>query len=67
MNPFGKKLTDEEDVEMRKDKIELNRMSRRKTGMKIACRGKTEGVLECETSEGRCPDFDECHADADKK
>lgn len=56
-----KRLSDEEVVELRSEKIELNRKSRRQTGMKIACIGKSQGLLECETSEGRCPDFEICH------
>lgn len=56
-----KRLTDEEVVELRSEKVELNRKSRRQTGMKVACVGKTQGLLECETSEGRCPDFAICH------
>jgi len=62
INP-AKRLTDEEVVELRKEKIELNRKSRRQTGMKVACTGKTQGLLECQTSEGRCPDYDICHSD----
>lgn len=62
INP-AKRLTDDEVVELRKEKIELNRKSRRQTGMKIACVGKTQGLLECQTSEGRCPDYDVCHSD----
>ncbi len=57
----GKKLTDEEVVELRSEKIELNRKSRRTTGMKTVCKGKSEGVLECMTPEGTCPDFEICH------
>ncbi len=55
-----KQLSDEEVVELRQEKVELNRKSRRQTGMKQACVGKTQGLLECETSEGRCPDYDLC-------
>lgn len=62
INP-SKRLTDEEVVELRSEKIELNRKSRRHTGMKVACVGKSQGLLECETSEGRCPDYDICHQD----
>jgi len=54
-------LTDEQVVELRKDKVELNRHARRMTGMKAVCKGKSDGVLECETREGRCPEFDTCH------
>jgi hypothetical protein len=56
------RLTDEQVVELRQEKIELNRKSRRQTGMKMACAGKSRGLLECQTPEGRCPDFDVCHA-----
>lgn len=56
-----KKLSDDEVVELRSEKLELNRKSRRQTGMKQVCRGKAEGLLECQTSEGRCPDYDECN------
>ena len=56
-----KKLSDEDVVKLRGEKIELNRHSRRQTKMKKACVGKTQGMLECETPEGRCPDFGECH------
>lgn len=56
------RLTDEQVVELRQEKIELNRKSRRQTGMKMACAGKSRGLLECQTQEGRCPDFDICHA-----
>jgi hypothetical protein len=56
-----KKLSEEEVVQMRSDKIELNRHSRRQTGMKKACAGKTQGLLECETPEGKCPDYAECN------
>ncbi|HNS09063.1 MAG TPA: hypothetical protein PKN29_05135 [Candidatus Ozemobacteraceae bacterium] len=59
MNPG--RLTDEQVVELRSEKIELNRKSRRQTGMKLACVGKSRGYLECETAEGRCPDYDICH------
>lgn len=57
----SKKLSDEEVVKLREEKLELNRKSRRKTGMKHVCRGKAEGLLECKTSEGICPDYDKCH------
>lgn len=57
------RLTDEQVIELRNEKIELNRKSRRQTGMKLACTGKSRGLLECETLEGRCPDYDICHAD----
>jgi|GEM_PF-803998 len=60
-----KKLSDEDVSKLRQEKVELNRHSRRQTGMKIVCKGKTEGLLECETSEGKCPEFDSCHK-ADK-
>lgn len=56
-----KKLKDDEVVELRGEKLELNRKSRRQTGMKQVCRGKADGLLECKTSEGLCPDYDECH------
>ena len=56
-----KKLSEDEVVQMRAEKVELNRHSRRQTGMRKACNGKTQGLLECETPEGRCPDFSECH------
>ncbi|MDD3000273.1 MAG: hypothetical protein PHF29_00780 [Candidatus Riflebacteria bacterium] len=59
LNPT--RLTDEQVVELRSEKIELNRKSRRLTGMKIACVGKTQGLLECETAEGVCPDYEICH------
>lgn len=58
-----KQLSDEEVLELRQEKVELNRKSRRQTGMKKACVGKTQGLLECETSEGRCPDYEECRND----
>lgn len=57
------RLTDEEIVELRKEKIELNRKSRRQTGMKMACAGKIRGLLECETTEGRCPDYLICQSE----
>lgn len=63
MNPFAQKLSDEEIAELRSNKQELNRQLRRKLKMtkKTACQGLIMGVLSCETSEGRCPDYDECH------
>lgn len=64
MLPSRNKLSDEEVVQLRQEKVELNRKSRRQTGMKKVCKGKSEGVLECETSEGRCPEFNACHQDA---
>ncbi|MGM0599549.1 MAG: hypothetical protein ACQETH_06985 [Candidatus Rifleibacteriota bacterium] len=57
----GKKLSDEEVTELRSEKMELNRKSRRQTGMKMVCKGKADGVLECKTSEGICPDYEICH------
>lgn len=60
INP-AQRLSEEEVAELREDKHELNRKARRQTGMKVACRGKLEGLLECETSEGVCPDFKICH------
>ncbi|NCB38333.1 MAG: hypothetical protein EOM80_06130 [Erysipelotrichia bacterium] len=57
------RLTDEEVVKLREEKVELNRKSRRQTGMKMACTGKTRGLLECQTPEGRCPDYAVCHAE----
>ena len=57
----AKKISDDEVAKLRADKTTLNRHSRRQTGMKKACKGKTEGVLECATPEGQCPDFKECH------
>jgi hypothetical protein len=54
-------LSEQEVEELRSEKIELNRKSRRQTGMKVACKGHSEGLLVCETSEGRCPDFSICH------
>lgn len=57
----AKKLSDDEVVKLREEKLELNRKSRRQTGMKQVCRGKAEGMLECKTSEGVCPDYDLCH------
>ncbi len=66
MMPARKQLSDDEIVKLREEKIELNRKSRRQTGMKKVCKGKSEGTLECETNEGRCPEFDACHQDADK-
>jgi len=62
-----KKLSEEEVAKYREEKVILNRHSRRETGMKQACKGKTEGLLECETSEGKCPDFDKCHETEKKK
>jgi len=55
-------LTEEEVIELRNNKIELNRKSRRVMGMRTACEGKTTGLLECRTAEGTCPDFDMCHS-----
>lgn len=60
LNP-AKRLSDDDVVELRQEKSELNRKTRRQTGMKLACAGKLQGLLECETSEGRCPDYDICH------
>mgnify|MGYP001176993757 CR=1 FL=1 len=57
------RLTDEQVLKLRAEKIELNRKSRRQTGMKVACAGKSQGLLECQTAEGRCPDYDICHAE----
>lgn len=54
-------LTDAQVVELRNEKIELNRKSRRMTGMVCACTGKAQGLLECRTIEGTCPDFAICH------
>lgn len=62
----AKKLTDEEILKLREDKVELNRHSRRQTRMKFVCKGKSDGVLECETTEGRCPEYPVCHKDGDK-
>ncbi len=59
----AKKLTDEEIVKLREEKVELNRHSRRQTKMKFVCKGKSEGTLECETGEGRCPEYQKCHTD----
>ena len=59
-----KQLSDEEIVDLRAEKIELNRKSRRQTGMQQVCKGKAEGLLECTTGEGRCPEFDACHTKA---
>ncbi len=59
LNPT--RLTDEQVIELRSEKIELNRKSRRLTGMKVACVGKSQGLLECETPEGICPDYEICH------
>ena len=56
-----KKVTDDDVARLRSEKLELNRHSRRQMGMKTACRGKVDGVLECQTSEGTCPDFGQCH------
>ena len=56
-----KKITDDEVAKLREEKTELNRHSKRQTGMKCACKGKIEGHLECATPEGQCPDFDVCH------
>ncbi len=61
MNIPPKKLTDEEIAKLRQEKVELNRHSRRQTKMKVVCKGKTDGVLECQTDEGKCPEFDSCH------
>jgi hypothetical protein len=55
------RLTDEQVLELRGEKIELNRKTRRTLGMKVACAGKTQGLLECITTEGTCPDFEICH------
>ena len=57
------KLSDDDVAKLREEKMELNRHSRRQTGMKKACKGKTEGVLECETDEGKCQDFKDCHTE----
>ncbi len=59
-------LTDEQVVELRKEKIELNRKSRRSTGMIMACAGKGQGLLECRTLEGTCPDYNICRGIAKK-
>ncbi len=53
-------LTDEQVIELRNEKIELNRRSRRTTGMIMACAGKGKGLLECRTIEGTCPDYNIC-------
>ena len=53
-------LTDEQVAELRKEKIQLNRQSRRATGMIMACAGKGQGLLECRTIEGTCPDYNIC-------
>ncbi|MBF0543036.1 MAG: hypothetical protein HQM08_01315 [Candidatus Riflebacteria bacterium] len=63
MIPAPRNLTDDEIVKLRSEKMDLNRQARRKTGMKIACQGKMIGYLECETAEGRCPDFPQCHGE----
>lgn len=60
-------LTDEQVVELRSEKIELNRKSRRMTGMVCACAGKGQGLLECRTIEGTCPDYAICHGTAPRK
>ncbi|MBF0410664.1 MAG: hypothetical protein HQM10_25190 [Candidatus Riflebacteria bacterium] len=65
MQPIPRKLSDEDVIKLRNEKTELNRQTRRKTGMKIACTGKLTGYLECETHEGRCPDFGTCHGTTD--
>ena len=57
----AKQLSDEEMIKLREEKVELNRKSRRITGMKTVCVGKAEGLLECVTVEGRCPEFNACH------
>ncbi|MFZ2958645.1 MAG: hypothetical protein WA705_17285 [Candidatus Ozemobacteraceae bacterium] len=57
----ARKLTDEDVVALRSEKVELNRHSRRQTGMAKCCKGKSDSLLECETPEGRCPDYGECH------
>lgn len=67
MSQLGKKLSDAEVADMRQEKVELNRASRRLTGMKVVCKGKSDGLLECETSEGKCPEYDDCHASTKKK
>lgn len=56
-------LTDEQVAELRKEKTDLNRKLRRQTGMKTACAGKLKGLLECQTRDGKCPEYDICHAD----
>ncbi|MBI3037474.1 hypothetical protein HYY75_00285 [bacterium] len=56
-----KKVSDEEMVTLRNEKVDLNRKSRRHTGMSKVCKGKADGLLECQNQEGRCPEFDECH------
>jgi hypothetical protein len=61
-----KKLSEDDVVQLRSEKTELNRHSRRQTGMKSVCKGKTEGLLECQTTEGKCPEFDTCHSDKNK-
>ena len=53
-------LTDEQVIQLRNEKIELNRKSRRTTGMVMACAGKGQGLLECRTIEGTCPDYYKC-------
>jgi len=59
----AKKPTDEDIVKLREEKVEQNRHSRRKTKLKFVCKGKSDGVLECETPEGRCPEFGYCHGE----
>lgn len=59
----AKKLSDDEVRKLREEKVELNRHSRRQTKMKMVCKGKSEGLLECKTPEGICPDYDKCHKD----
>ncbi|MBF0501727.1 MAG: hypothetical protein HQM09_16430 [Candidatus Riflebacteria bacterium] len=56
----SRKLSDDDVLKLRAEKVELNRHSRRQTGMKKCCKGKSDNLLECETPEGRCPDFDIC-------
>jgi len=57
----NRKLSEDDVVKLRSEKTALNRHSRRMTGMTQVCIGKVEGQLECETTEGQCPDYSECH------
>ena len=55
------RLTDEQVEKLREEKVPLNRKARRATGMSVACIGIAQGLLECRTAEGTCPEYDVCH------
>ena len=55
------RLTDQQVEELRQEKVPLNRKTRRSTGMSVACIGLAQGLLECRTIEGTCPEYETCH------